>query len=204
MKKKFLIAGLLATAVMASTGALAACSNTEEHKCGHVCPTCNKCTSDCTDDVCKDKCEGHEPATVDMTQGVYNCVMGSYDLLIKFYSDTEYYLQNETTGYRGKYEIKDEEITFSKSQEDGSDYNTAEHGDKAGWVTGNKVIYFYQEDGVTPIDCDLNSNEASAHDATTVVKGICYAYGTKPHTLAYNTETDKIQSFKGNYGSRTL
>lgn len=205
-KTKLLAAALLAVTMTASAGALAACNNTDEHKCGHVCPTCQKCTSDCTDEVCKDKCEGHgtTSATIDMTEGVYSQMMGTYELLIKFYANNVYYLQNETTGYRGKYEIKDEEITFSRTQADGTDYNTADHGAEARWETGNKVIYFYQEDGTTPIDYTLNSAEASAHDANTIVKGTCYAYGTKAHTLAYNTETDQIQSFKGAYGSRTL
>lgn len=142
--------------------------------------------------------------TVDMTEGVYNAVMGSYELLIKFYDDSTYYLQNETAGFRGKYEIKEEEITFSKSQPDGTDYNSAEHPAEAEWITGNQVIYFYQEDGVTPIDVALNTCEQDAHDANTIVRGVCYAYGTQPNALAYNAETDQIQSMAGNYGSRTL
>ena len=30
-----------------------------EHECGHVCPVCEKCTSDCTDPACAEKCPGH-------------------------------------------------------------------------------------------------------------------------------------------------
>lgn len=33
------------------------------HECGHVCPTCGKCTDEtCDDPVCAEKCEGHETA----------------------------------------------------------------------------------------------------------------------------------------------
>ena len=32
------------------------------HQCADVCETCGKCTSECTDEVCSDKCDGHEPA----------------------------------------------------------------------------------------------------------------------------------------------
>ena len=33
------------------------------HECEHVCDECGKCTdSDCTEDACADKCEGHAPA----------------------------------------------------------------------------------------------------------------------------------------------
>lgn len=36
---------------------LAGCSaGKTQHKCGHVCPTCGKCMSDCTDDACAQKC----------------------------------------------------------------------------------------------------------------------------------------------------
>lgn len=31
----------------------------QPHVCQHVCPTCGKCTSDCTDPACADKCPGH-------------------------------------------------------------------------------------------------------------------------------------------------
>ncbi len=59
MKKKLLIALLS----MVSAGSLvgAACAEQPKHECGNVCPTCQKCLdADCSDDVCKDKCAGHE------------------------------------------------------------------------------------------------------------------------------------------------
>ncbi len=203
-RNRLIVAMLLAMTMVFSALAFTACSSEDAHKCEHICPECQKCMSDCTDDVCKDKCQGHEETVdVDMTQGIYFCKMGNYELIIKFYDDETYYFQNEQEGFRGKYEIKDESIMFSRSQEDGSDYNSEEHPNEAKWLSGNKVIYFYQEDGTTPVDYVMNASEQTAH-SDTVVKGTCYAYGTKPNTLAYNTETDQIQSFKGNYGSRTL
>lgn len=30
------------------------------HECGHKCEECGKCTSDCTDPACEDKCQGHK------------------------------------------------------------------------------------------------------------------------------------------------
>ncbi len=33
-----------------------------EHECQHQCPTCGKCTSDCDDPACAEKCPGHESA----------------------------------------------------------------------------------------------------------------------------------------------
>lgn len=37
---------------------------TPTHECGHVCPTCGKCTDTaCTDPACADKCPGHSTAT---------------------------------------------------------------------------------------------------------------------------------------------
>ena len=30
------------------------------HECGHKCAECGKCTSDCTDPACADKCKGHK------------------------------------------------------------------------------------------------------------------------------------------------
>ena len=36
------------------------------HKCGNVCPACEKCTNaDCTEDVCATKCEGHVVTTAE-------------------------------------------------------------------------------------------------------------------------------------------
>ena len=32
---------------------------TPKHECDHVCPDCGKCTSECNDPVCADKCKGH-------------------------------------------------------------------------------------------------------------------------------------------------
>lgn len=59
MKKARLIAiVLLALVMVLALGLTAAC---EKHECQHVCPTCGKCTSDCTDPACADKCPGHEP-----------------------------------------------------------------------------------------------------------------------------------------------
>lgn len=59
-KTKRTIALLLATVlVFAFAAALAACG--EKHECAHVCPTCGKCLDkDCADEVCKEKCAGHE------------------------------------------------------------------------------------------------------------------------------------------------
>lgn len=38
---------------------------TPTHECGHVCPTCGKCTDTaCTDPACADKCQGHSTAPV--------------------------------------------------------------------------------------------------------------------------------------------
>lgn len=61
MKGKKIITLLLVTVLLFSAASLiVACS---KHECQHVCPTCGKCTDkDCTDPVCADKCQGHEPA----------------------------------------------------------------------------------------------------------------------------------------------
>lgn len=38
---------------------------TPTHECGHVCPTCGKCTDTaCTDPACADKCQGHSTAPI--------------------------------------------------------------------------------------------------------------------------------------------
>lgn len=58
MKKVLLLALAL---VLCFTLALTAC---QTHECQHKCETCGKCTSDCTDPVCADKCTGHQPAHV--------------------------------------------------------------------------------------------------------------------------------------------
>ena len=51
---------LLLVLVMVFTFAafLGACGT--KHECGHVCEICGKCTSDCTDPACEEKCQGHE------------------------------------------------------------------------------------------------------------------------------------------------
>ena len=76
-KAKRSIALLLAFAmVFTFASVLGACGT--KHECGHVCEICQKCTSDCTDPVCKDKCQGHtvaptaitvNPATVSLKVG---------------------------------------------------------------------------------------------------------------------------------------
>ena len=207
MKKKLMIAALTAIAMSTSVLAFTACGNdkVDDHVCGHVCPTCNKCTSDCTDDVCKDKCEGHEPETVDMTEGVYNCIQGGkYELLIKFYNDHECYFQSETTGYHAIYKIEEMQVTYAKTQDGGAVIDTDTYGDEAKWLTGNKVIAFYEADGTTPISYVMHKTETGSHNANYVPAGIGYAYGTPDHVLAYDEESDKIMSFRGEYGSRTL
>lgn len=203
MNRKRLLIALLVVVTIVGLLFTSCGAKEEEHVCESICVECQKCTSDCADEACKIKCEGHK-AVIDMTEGVYNMLMGNYDLLIKFYDSENYYFQNENSGFRGKYEIKDEEIEFLRTQEDGTEYNSVDHPSEAGWVKGNKVIYFYQEDGVTPVDYVMNKSEKDTHIADVTQKGICYAYGSKPHVLAYNEELDQIQSFAGNNGSRTL
>ena len=42
-----------------------------EHKCESACETCGKCTdASCTEDACKGKCEGHDPAPVETTPSI--------------------------------------------------------------------------------------------------------------------------------------
>lgn len=60
MKNKKLIVALMLVAVMVCAFVFAACDNT--HQCQHKCEQCGKCTSDCTDEACKDKCPGHGTA----------------------------------------------------------------------------------------------------------------------------------------------
>ena len=43
--------------VCLSAAVLVACN--QKHVCQHVCPECGKCLSDCDNEVCKDKCKGH-------------------------------------------------------------------------------------------------------------------------------------------------
>lgn len=57
---------ILMAVFVACMFSVAACSEntdppTETHVCMHVCPVCGKCTDiTCTNEVCKNKCEGHE------------------------------------------------------------------------------------------------------------------------------------------------
>lgn len=206
-KSKLLLSFALAAIMTTSCFALAACADDDKDK-PHT-----EHKDENGDGLCDIGGEPWEdeggdivtpPEEVDMTEGVYNCLMGTYDLLIKFYDEDTYYLQTETTGYRGKYEIKDGQITYARTQADGTTYNTADHGAEAKWITGNKIIYFYQEDGVTPIDHDMNAREPEAHNDSVVIEGQCYAYGTPQNVLAYDEENDQIMSFRGVYGSRTL
>ena len=58
--------------VMALILAFAACGPKtppdEAHQCESKCETCGKCTDTaCTEDACKDKCQGHQPADVETT-----------------------------------------------------------------------------------------------------------------------------------------
>ncbi len=65
--------------LMVFMGALSACnpdnssseSSTPTHTCESVCEECGKCTNaDCTEDVCEEKCEGHEPAPTHTCESV--------------------------------------------------------------------------------------------------------------------------------------
>lgn len=66
-KTKLLLITLLAVVALV-TLALVACNPTDtgdgddptEHICRHLCSTCDKCTSDCDDPACADKCKGHD------------------------------------------------------------------------------------------------------------------------------------------------
>ena len=57
------------------------------HVCGHVCPECGKCLdSTCTDPVCAEKCEGHEPTppeeydvTFDLDGGTGGVASAAYE-----------------------------------------------------------------------------------------------------------------------------
>ncbi|MCM1042775.1 MAG: hypothetical protein NC350_01000 [Corallococcus sp.] len=68
--KKLFSTLIVVVMVLTMVFALTACN--DPHVCGHVCPTCQKCTdADCKDEVCKEKCQGHsttppvvEPTTV--------------------------------------------------------------------------------------------------------------------------------------------
>lgn len=57
MKKTMKLVSVILVLLFVATFALTAC---QKHECQHVCPICGKCTSDCTDPVCADKCPGHE------------------------------------------------------------------------------------------------------------------------------------------------
>lgn len=59
MKKTKLFVALILAVIMVAAIALVACTPTEQHKCEHVCPQCQKCLTDCADEACKDKCQGH-------------------------------------------------------------------------------------------------------------------------------------------------
>lgn len=61
MRNKKLIVALMLVAVIVCAFVLAACNPTADnvHQCNSKCPQCGKCTSDCTDEACKDKCPGH-------------------------------------------------------------------------------------------------------------------------------------------------
>ncbi len=94
---------------------LAGCTPAEEHKCQHVCDVCGKCTSDCTDKACSDKCtceqtggetlpekhlitdeEGHYGGTLDETRygkgapldGQYDAPDAGYWRINDFYNMT--------------------------------------------------------------------------------------------------------------------
>ena len=66
IRKRFSIVAVLAMALTAVLGTLAACKEpAEPHVCQHVCETCNKCTDEtCTDPVCADKCTCSQPPVV--------------------------------------------------------------------------------------------------------------------------------------------
>ena len=61
--KKLLVLFVVVAMLFAMVATIVACTpTTEPHKCEDVCTTCQKCTSDCTDPACADKCQGHTPA----------------------------------------------------------------------------------------------------------------------------------------------
>lgn len=63
-RSKRSLALVMALAMVFSFASLfGACGEKKQHTCEHVCEVCGKCTSDCTDPVCADKCEGHEVVT---------------------------------------------------------------------------------------------------------------------------------------------
>lgn len=56
---------------------------TTKHVCEHVCPICKGCTSDCKDEVCKNKCKGHAVApdiNVSGTKYVFSAIDGYADV----------------------------------------------------------------------------------------------------------------------------
>lgn len=57
MKK---IISLAICLVLIMTALVACVPQNEPHKCQHVCTECGKCTSNCTDKTCADKCGGHD------------------------------------------------------------------------------------------------------------------------------------------------
>ena len=67
MKKTMKLVSVILVLLFVATFALTAC---QKHECQHVCPICGKCTSDCTDPVCADKCPGHDTYPTDGS--VYN------------------------------------------------------------------------------------------------------------------------------------
>ena len=50
---------LLAAIVMAVCCVFAVACGDKEHECEHICTECGKCTSDCEEPECEDKCSGH-------------------------------------------------------------------------------------------------------------------------------------------------
>ncbi|MCR4562533.1 MAG: hypothetical protein K5694_04970 [Bacilli bacterium] len=141
---------------------------------------------------------------VDMTKGVYNAVIQKYELLIKFYENNVYYMHNENLAFKGIYEIREEAITYAYTNPDGSIADTKANPDVAKWITGTKAIYFYQADGVTPIDYAINTTEKGEHNPDVVLAGEGYAAGTPSNALAYDEENDKIMSLHGVNFSRTI
>ncbi len=78
MRKNKIVVLLLLATIMVLSVAFAACNDPVEetpHTCGHVCETCHKCTSDCTDPACAEKCQGHQTPEPDVHTCNDKCII---------------------------------------------------------------------------------------------------------------------------------
>lgn len=179
--------------------AFAGCKQNETHTCQNKCETCGKCTAECTESVCAEKCEGHEEG-ISLTEGIFKATVEGRNntAVLKFKEDGTFYAHglDGQKAYMGKYEIVDMEINYVDWGADGN-WDTEEG---VAVLKATKAIAFYDMDG-NPMTVRNESNmynEEQGLDGTKINEGIAQNYcaytpadgavPAKVHAVGFNND----------------